>query len=79
MLMTNGARNDTPLRKTPLFSQLFLCLSRACLGKMFVFMYKWRKQWRFPHQGDRVRALLSQLNLLALPWCQTGSRDWIQM
>jgi hypothetical protein len=23
------------LRKTPLFSQLFLCLSRACLGKMF--------------------------------------------
>jgi hypothetical protein len=46
---------------------------------MIVFMYKWRKQWRFPHQGDRVRALLSQLNLLALPWCQTGSRDWIQM
>ena len=23
------------LRNTPLFSQLFLCLSRACLGKMF--------------------------------------------
>ena len=26
------------LRKTPLFSQLFLCLSRACLGKMIVYM-----------------------------------------
>jgi hypothetical protein len=22
-------------------------LSRACLGKMFVFIYKWRKKWRF--------------------------------
>jgi hypothetical protein len=22
-----------------------LCLSRACLGKMFVFKYKWLKRW----------------------------------
>eukprot|EP01046_Picozoa_sp_COSAG06_P023040 COSAG06_NODE_1814_length_8303_cov_3.907972_4_plen_73_part_00 len=31
------------LRKTPFslnFSQLFLCLSRACLGKTIVFMQK---------------------------------------
>ena len=28
------------LHKTPLFSQLFLCLSRACLGKTIVFIYK---------------------------------------
>jgi hypothetical protein len=43
------------LRKTPLFSQLFLCLSRACLGKMVpnVLMNKWRKKWRFPHQPER--------------------------
>jgi hypothetical protein len=26
------------LRQTPLFPQLFLCLSRACLGKMIVFI-----------------------------------------
>jgi hypothetical protein len=35
-----------PLRKTPLFSQLSLCLSRACLGKMIVVIYKWLKKWR---------------------------------
>jgi hypothetical protein len=27
------------VRKTPLFSQLFLCLSRACPGKMIVHTY----------------------------------------
>jgi hypothetical protein len=37
------------LRKTPLFFEFSLCLSRACLGKMFVLMYKWRKKWRFSH------------------------------
>jgi hypothetical protein len=41
------ARCSVALRKTPLFSQLFLCLSRACLGKVFVFKYEWRKKWRF--------------------------------
>jgi hypothetical protein len=40
------------LRTTPLFSRLFLCLSRACLGKMIVFIYKWRKKWRFSHQPE---------------------------
>ena len=41
------------MRQTPLFSQLFLCLSRACLGKLMHFlMYKWRKKWRFAHQGN---------------------------
>ena len=24
-----------------------LCLSRACLGKMIIFIYKWLKKWRF--------------------------------
>jgi hypothetical protein len=26
-------------------------LSRACLGKMIVFIYKWRKKWRFSHHS----------------------------
>jgi hypothetical protein len=34
-------------RKTPLFFEFSLCLSRAWLGKMFVFIYKWRKKRRF--------------------------------
>ena len=39
----------TKLRKTPLFSQLFLCLSRACVGKKMHYMYKWHKKWRFSY------------------------------
>jgi hypothetical protein len=34
-------------KKTPLFSQLFLCLSRACLGKMMRFTIQWCKKSRF--------------------------------
>eukprot|EP01046_Picozoa_sp_COSAG06_P045683 COSAG06_NODE_6351_length_2973_cov_2.581072_2_plen_130_part_00 len=30
-----------------IFFELFLCLSRACLGKMIVFVYKWWPKWRF--------------------------------
>ena len=41
-------------KNATLFSQLSLCLSRACHGKLFVFIYtyKWhRKKWRcFSHQ-----------------------------
>jgi hypothetical protein len=40
------------LRKTPLFFEFSLCLSRACLGKMFVYIYKWRKKWRFLHRAE---------------------------
>ena len=29
--------------KTASFKKFSLCLSRACLGKMFVFIYKWLK------------------------------------
>jgi hypothetical protein len=32
-----------PVRKTASFFEFSLCLSRACLGKMFVFIYKWLK------------------------------------
>ena len=34
-------------KETPLFLEFSLCLSRACLGKMMHFIYKWRKKWRF--------------------------------
>jgi hypothetical protein len=30
------------------FFEVSLCLSRACLGKMIVYMYNWRKKPRFP-------------------------------
>ena len=31
------------VRKTAFVLEFSLCLSRACLGKMFVFIYKWLK------------------------------------
>jgi hypothetical protein len=31
------------VRKTASFFEFFLCLSRACLGKMIVLIYKWLK------------------------------------
>ena len=31
------------------FFEFSLCLSRACLGKMIIFIYKWRKR-RFPYR-----------------------------
>jgi hypothetical protein len=48
---TYRATERNCLRKTPLFSQLSLCLSRACLGKMIVFICKWLKRRRFSHRG----------------------------
>ena len=39
------------LRKNAaLFFEFFLYLSRACLGEMIIFIYKWRKKWRFSHR-----------------------------
>ena len=35
------------------FSEFSPCLSRACLGKMIVLMYKWRKKWRFSHRVSK--------------------------
>jgi hypothetical protein len=37
----------TQVRKTASFFEFSLCLSRACLGKMIVFIYKWLKKCRF--------------------------------
>ena len=38
------------LQQIGLFLEFSLCLSRACLGKMFVFTYRWLKRWRFSHR-----------------------------
>jgi hypothetical protein len=35
------------VRKTRLFFEFFLYLSRACLGKMIVFMYTWLSKMAF--------------------------------
>ena len=36
------------------FSQLFLCLSRACLGKVILLSMKRRKKEAFPRTGGEV-------------------------
>jgi hypothetical protein len=35
------------LRENGTFLEFSLCLSRACLGKMLIFIYKWLKKCRF--------------------------------
>ena len=42
--------HDRPLRKTRLCFDFFLCLSRACLGKVSVFSIKMAQETRFPHR-----------------------------
>jgi hypothetical protein len=44
-----------PVRKTASFFEFSLCLSRACLGKMFVFLYKWLRNAVFRRRPDRPR------------------------
>eukprot|EP01046_Picozoa_sp_COSAG06_P012596 COSAG06_NODE_745_length_12649_cov_128.650916_3_plen_94_part_00 len=39
--------NSTTPGKTALFFGFSLCLSRACLGKIMHFIYKWLKKCRF--------------------------------
>jgi hypothetical protein len=52
MRLASG-RRFTPLggwvRETRPFLEFFLCLSRACLGKMIVLMYKWLKRTFLAH------------------------------
>jgi hypothetical protein len=42
------------LRKTPLSFELFLCMSRACLGKKDDFQYKMAPVGRFPYRDTDV-------------------------
>jgi hypothetical protein len=46
--------------KRPLFSQLFLCLSRACLGKMIGFIYKLLKKGVFSQGIQSLRVAAAQ-------------------
>jgi hypothetical protein len=39
-------RMRCPCRNASFFECFSLCLSRACLGKMIIFIYKWRKKTR---------------------------------
>jgi hypothetical protein len=47
--------------KTASFFEFSLCLSRACLGKMFVFIYKWRKNAVFRRLPDFGSGYLKDL------------------
>ena len=44
LLARSACRRTLSLRKTSLFSQLFLCLSGACLGKRMHFIHKMASQ-----------------------------------
>eukprot|EP01046_Picozoa_sp_COSAG06_P042566 COSAG06_NODE_5441_length_3481_cov_2.764932_1_plen_298_part_00 len=69
--------SDSSYSKTPPFSQLSLCLSRACLGKTIIFTIKWRKKaafsyllipWDGPVRVDLLRMVLAP-PLTALAAC----------
>jgi hypothetical protein len=47
------------------FFEFSLCLSRACLGKMTIFIHKWRKRTRFPYQGGGRRDVVDGADCLA--------------
>jgi hypothetical protein len=46
------------VRKTASFFEFSLCLSRACLGKMIVFIYKWLKMPFFAGTERRNRSTI---------------------
>ena len=45
-----------PEEKRSPFCLFSLCLSRACLGKMFVFIHKWLKKTVFTHRAANAHA-----------------------
>jgi hypothetical protein len=54
-VVASNNRQLWPLQKVaPLFSQLFLCLSRACLGREMILSVKWRKTGVFLTTIDRI-------------------------
>jgi hypothetical protein len=48
---SSDTTHDEKVRKTASFLEISLCLSRACLGKMIVFKYKWLKNAFFAGRG----------------------------
>jgi len=53
-------------RKSGLFLEFSLCLSRACLGKMMHYVYKWRKKWRFYSPGCAAAVVLCAPRVMPL-------------
>ena len=48
LVQNSTAKGPFPyLRENGTFFEFFLCSSRACLGKIMHFIYKWRKKDRF--------------------------------
>ena len=43
-------RPESPDKKTPVFCEFSLCLSRACLGKEIAFMHKWLSNTVFAYR-----------------------------
>jgi hypothetical protein len=62
-LRSASARRCMHLRKNGLFFEFSLCLSRACLGKMIVFIYKWLKTTVFTHRDQDRAQRHADLNL----------------
>jgi ABC-type Mn2+/Zn2+ transport system ATPase subunit len=49
-----------PVGKTASFFEFSLCLSRACLGKIIVYKYKWRKNAISRAGGQKQRVGLAR-------------------
>jgi hypothetical protein len=60
-LRTERARRWPGRENGIVFGVLSLCLSRACLGKMFVFIYEWRKNAVFRRLPDFGSGYLKDL------------------
>jgi hypothetical protein len=77
--------NLTLLQQNGPFFEFFLCLSRACLGKMFIFIYKWLKKDRFvtsplaPLSPGKTPLLFECLPYVCLSRARLGKKDRIYM
>jgi hypothetical protein len=71
-----------------------LCLSRACLGKMIIFIYKWLKKWRFctipikpVAAGLRRSKMFQEINIEQIApagytkkfWCAPDQRSGVEL
>jgi len=75
-----GALLFPPVRKTASCFEFSLCLSRACLGKMFVFIYKWLNNAVFRRRAISWRAgrrlgSTTSLTARSCPPGATGARS----
>ena len=64
------------MRKTASFFEFSLCLSRACLGKIIGFIYKWRKTPFFA--GKPTVLILSNGGAVAIDGLIDGPRAIVE-